>query len=399
MAFPSFDKFLESKKENGPIKSNPTLKYKTFPAAGDVNYDGDLAVMPRKSDPQLSPDFEPMYTPNPLNPYFSEEDAKIIYTADDDDETALSQMFSPGMESDKSCSLGTSPKLFKNVKTKRDSYFGDQKNNMPKMKNEKPMKALGTLGSPNMPISGTGLEKASLTKMEQYHEKVKNMTMKEYAEFHLNEQNVSGVPMVLDLHGKPFTPKPSQAIRYIAHLISHNEGMAAKLVRALKEEDCLDVLVKEIMDHTEGVDHLVKLMGDEECGQGTCDKIAQTMHGHYNKFKEDAGLLESVSDPLDMDEEDDDDDLEDIGNTLKNDKENNEDGDKEEDDDDDKKDDDDVISDEDVEKRDGESELGDEEEKSPREIRNRKKFAHQHITESMSKQPGFSDEMKMMLSR
>lgn len=233
------------------------------------------------------------------------------------------------------------------------------------------------------------------SKTESFINKTKNMSMKEFTEYMVEECGCAGMggedsdlPMVNAYSSGKFHPYPPEAIKYVVVLADKNEKIMENLVHEMKRSGGLGKIIKSLMEHPEAYDEMTSLFEDGEEGHKRAKKMAGSMADKYSRFlDEQNGLYETVSPPVGIEDDSEDEEG------------NDEDGDMNPQD-----------SDSDEENPDGEEnpDMGDDEqglEKSPdgtdqssNAKKLKKKFAHHNVIDAMAGHPPMLDAMKSYMN-
>lgn len=152
-------------------------------------------------------------------------------------------------------------------------------------------------------VPGGKMIKGYDTKVEQFIEKTKGMSISEFARYLLKEEN-SYYKNVASIDAYP--PK---AIKYVVALANENSKALRDLVFEIKRSGCMGKILEEMFEHTEFYDETTRLLEDEQKGIDRCNCLARSM---------DASFSESVGPPFGIEDEkpkdrrlEDDEDLED----------------------------------------------------------------------------------------
>jgi hypothetical protein len=206
MSFKNFKQYLEERKDNphGIISDN-----KGF---ANRDYDGDLSLKPR---PQSHP-----------TEYYASNANKNpgLMTADGSDRgKPLGDLASTGMTPKNSAPLGQKPV----DKTKKCG--GKKKKKLPTKK---------------------------AMKVEHFLEKTSKMSDVQFTKYLLEDVKKVPTPEVRDLYGRKYVPEPAQTMKYVAHLMLTNENMMRRMVRELKRNNGLNLLIAEVLSQPETYDCL-----------------------------------------------------------------------------------------------------------------------------------------------
>jgi len=245
--YPKFCEFIEAKKEKGfadvglspanpvPPEKKPKPLDTTNSLAGHPEYKGQLATRPPQYATKGSKE-------KPL-PYKApgEAESGFVITADDkpSGKDGLAYEKTPNLTPQNSAPMGTDPE--------------------PKTRVVK-----------SHPYKET---------TEEFIEATKNMSDTEFAKFMLEHEEP--IPQVSDLYGNQFTPDPMQTISYITAIASKNPRMMGRLIREMKRQGKLDMLLNELSDHNEYYDVVVQGMRDPEHGKKRCHRMAKAMNDQY----------------------------------------------------------------------------------------------------------------------
>jgi hypothetical protein len=235
MAIKNFKEYLaeRNKNDNGVVSDD-----KGF---ANRDYDGGLSLKP-KPGKRLQPE-----------EYYAKGANKNpgLMTADGSDRgKAFGDMATPGLTSKNSAPLGEKPA----DKTKK--IGGKKKGKMPTKK---------------------------AMKVETFLDKTKNMSDIQFTKRMLEDvRQKIPTPKIRDLYGNEFVPEPAQTMKYVAQLMLTNENMMRRMVRELKRNEGLHLLLAEVLQHPETYQHL------NEAVKGLFGEVAQ---------KKLAFFLEAVSPP------------------------------------------------------------------------------------------------------
>lgn len=242
--------------------------------------------------------------------------------------------------------------------------------------------------------------KSPKTKTEQFIDKTSKMTTAEFVNYMTNEVAVDAeeIPMVTAYTAGRFHPHPPEAISYIASLATKNDRIMDSLVHEIKRQGGLKKMLEVLMDHPESFDGLTDLLGDEEAGPGRCNAMARSMDNVVSKFQADQDdMYESVAPPFGTDDESGEDDTEPSDDSPEG-EEVGEDAQGDEN----QQDDENIGNDEEMnagpDSSEGPSDKGNEKptpespEQPPKKLK--KKFAHDHMLQAMSKIQHMKEKMK-----
>jgi hypothetical protein len=120
-------------------------------------------------------------------------------------------------------------------------------------------------------------------KVEHFLKKTKNMSDVQFTKHMLEDvRQQIPTPKVRDLYGNEFVPEPAQTMKYVTQLMLTNENMMRRMVRELKRNNGLHLLLSEVLQQPETYQFL------QEASRGHFGEVAQ---------KKIAILLEGISPP------------------------------------------------------------------------------------------------------
>ncbi|RDJ35304.1 MAG: hypothetical protein DWQ19_10850 [Crenarchaeota archaeon] len=121
-----------------------------------------------------------------------------------------------------------------------------------------------------------------LPKTEQFFNKTKNMSTKEFAEFMVKEcgtiELTEDLPMVNATKPGAFHPHPSEAIRYVAALSKKSPKVVEQLMHELKRANILGEVFKAALEYPEAYSELTNLFEEEnEDGERRSRRFARAL--------------------------------------------------------------------------------------------------------------------------
>jgi hypothetical protein len=160
--------------------------------------------------------------------------------------------------------------------------------------------------SPYIP-GGKAVDTYPKTKTEEFIEKTKNMSIKEFTQYMLKECNcdeMADLPMVTAYSPGKFHPHPPEAIKYVVALSGKNDRLLEQLVHEMKRNSVLPKLMHTLLGHPESMDELTSFFGDEKEGMKRSNTFAKSMDGAYSSFLDGQDkLYETVGPPLGLEDE------------------------------------------------------------------------------------------------
>jgi hypothetical protein len=148
-----------------------------------------------------------------------------------------------------------------------------------------------------------------LTKTEAFINATKDLSLSEFIQYmHAECCDMSDetLPMITAYAPGKFHPHPPEVIKYIAALIKANPRILEMLIHEIKDQDSLSDLLGAAMDHPESYDVLTNLFGDEKEGPSRASALVRSMDDKHKKYLDD-NVIESVAPPFGSDDEIDDD--------------------------------------------------------------------------------------------
>lgn len=115
-------------------------------------------------------------------------------------------------------------------------------------------------------------------KVEHFLDKTQRMSDVQFTKHMLENVKTIPTPTIKDLYGREYTPEPAQTIKYVAQLMMTNENMMTRVVRELKRNNCLHLLISEVLQHPETYDHLNEAARGE-LGDVAARKMAMFFEG------------------------------------------------------------------------------------------------------------------------
>ncbi len=98
-------------------------------------------------------------------------------------------------------------------------------------------------------------------------------------------------------------PDPHETIRYLTKMAVGNPSILSGLVREMKRNNGMPLLLDEITNHPESYSEMARVLDDDEKGPKYASKLMEAMNENYSKFMD--HFNESVGEPYHSDMDDD----------------------------------------------------------------------------------------------
>lgn len=95
-------------------------------------------------------------------------------------------------------------------------------------------------------------------KTEQFLHQTRDLSDVQFTKEMLKEVRDLPTPAVKDLYGREFVPEPAQTMKYVAHMMLTNETIMRRMVRELKRNGGLALLLSEVLQHPETYEQLTE---------------------------------------------------------------------------------------------------------------------------------------------